>query len=69
MECTNNNFLVRAVYLEALEPFILSDQLCELPPAIGQEFVSHFALRGKLEALEACVTHLSVTCIDIHQVK
>ena len=58
----------RAVYLEALEPFILSDQLFELPPAIGQEFVSHYALRGKLEALEACVTHLSVACIDIHQV-
>ena len=54
--------------MEALEPFILSDQLSELPPAIGQEFVSHYALRGKLEALEACVTHLSVACIDIHQV-
>lgn len=57
-----------AVYLESLEPYILSDQLVEIPPAIVQEFVSHYHKRGKLEGLEACVTHLCVTCLDIHQV-
>lgn len=59
----------RAVYLESLEPFILSDQLGDsVPPGLVQQFVTHYTSRGKLEGLEACVTHLSVQCLDLHQV-
>jgi len=57
-----------AVYLECLEPYILSDQLTNIPTNIVQQFVSHFHARSKLEGLEACLTHLSVECLDIHQV-
>eukprot|EP00090_Calanus_glacialis_P010435 TRINITY_DN18820_c0_g1_i1.p1 TRINITY_DN18820_c0_g1~~TRINITY_DN18820_c0_g1_i1.p1 ORF type:complete len:1423 (-),score=489.80 TRINITY_DN18820_c0_g1_i1:146-4273(-) len=57
-----------AVYLECLEPYILSDQLTTIPTNIVQQFVSHYHARNKLEGLEACLTHLSVMCLDIHQV-
>jgi len=57
-----------AVYLECLEPYILSDQLNTIPTNIVQQFVSHYHARNKLEGLEACLTHLSVACLDIHQV-
>ena len=32
-----------AVFLETLEPYILSDQLVDIPPNIVQEFVTHYA--------------------------
>ena len=57
-----------AVYLVCLEPYILSDQLTNIPTNIVQQFVSHYHARNKLEPLEACLTHLSVMCLDIHQV-
>lgn len=47
---------------------IFSDQLTVIPTQIVQEFVTHYEKRQKLEALEACITHLSVMCLDIHQV-
>ena len=56
-----------AVYLESLEPYILSDQLVRLPTSVVQQFVTHYEARGKLEGLEACLTHLAVDCLDIHQ--
>jgi hypothetical protein len=45
-----------------------SDQLTMIPTQIVQEFVTHYEKRKKFEALEACITHLSVMCLDIHQV-
>ena len=57
-----------AVYLEALEPFILSDQLTRLPTNMVQQLVTHYQARDKLPGLEACLTHLAVDCLDIHQV-
>ena len=32
-------------------------------------FVDHYEKREKFQELEACITHLSVMCLDIHQVK
>lgn len=59
----------KATYLECLESYILSDQLRNLPPNISQEFVTHYEITERFMALEACVTHLNVTSLDIHQVR
>ena len=56
-----------AVYLECLEPYILSDQITRLPTAIVQQLLTHYQARDKLAGLEACITHLEVDCLDIHQ--
>ena len=58
----------KAAYLESLEAFILSDQLRNLPVSITQEFVNHYETVSRLEALEACLTHINVASLDIHQV-
>ena len=63
----NQDPFSRAVYLESLEPYILSEQVTRLPTSIVQQFVSHYEARDKLEALEACLTHFAVDCLDIHQ--
>jgi len=57
-----------AAFLESLEPYILSDQLPVIPTIIIQRFVEHYEKREKFGALEACITHLSVMCLDIHQI-
>jgi len=57
-----------AAFLESLEPYLLSDQLPVIPTQIVQRFVDHYEKREKFEPLEACITHLSIICLDIHQV-
>jgi len=57
-----------AAFLENLEPYILSDQLSVIPTSIIQQLVEHYEKRGKLHELEACITHISVMCLDIHQI-
>ncbi|XP_052128558.1 vacuolar protein sorting-associated protein 8 homolog [Frankliniella occidentalis] len=58
----------KAIYLEALEPYLLNEQLTEIPPQIVQDFVQHYCNNKKLLALEACVVHIPVTSLDFHQV-
>ena len=59
----------KATFLECLEAYILSDQLRNLPVNISQEFVKHYEITERFMALEACITHLNVTALDIDQVK
>ena len=59
----------KAKFLECLESYILSDQLRDLPVGVCQEFVSLYQQSpDRHQALEACLTHLEVTSMDIHQV-
>ena len=58
----------KAKFLETLEVYILSDQLRRMPVNISQEFVTHFETVKRFEALEACITHLRIDSLDIHQV-
>lgn len=58
----------KAKFLETLEVYILGDQLRRMPVNISQEFVTHFEKVKRFEALEACITHLRIDSLDIHQV-
>lgn len=53
--------------MEALEPYILSDQLADMSPSISQCLLSHQEVSGRLQATEACIVHLHVTSLDLHQ--
>ncbi|CAB3370067.1 Hypothetical predicted protein [Cloeon dipterum] len=56
-----------AAFLEALEPHILNEQLPAPPTAVMQRFVLHYEKVAKFQALEACLVHVDVSCLDIHQ--
>ena len=58
----------KAKFLESLETYILSDQLRNIPVEITQEFVNHYETVKKYESLEACITHMTLTSLDLHQV-
>ena len=33
-----------------------------------QQFVAHYEDKGAFEALENCISHVDVTCLDLHQI-
>ncbi|ROT61672.1 Vacuolar protein sorting-associated protein 8-like protein, partial [Penaeus vannamei] len=57
----------KGIFLESLEPYILSDQLADMSPSISQCLLSHHEACGRLQAAEACIVHLQVTSLDLHQ--
>lgn len=57
----------KGVFLESLEPHILSRAISCLPPATSQELLAHYETAGKLAPLEQCIVHLEVTSLDLHQ--
>ncbi|XP_013387109.1 vacuolar protein sorting-associated protein 8 homolog isoform X2 [Lingula anatina] len=58
----------RGVFLECLEPYILSDQLTHITPVVMKAFIDHYQSRGMLQSVEACIVHMDVGSLDIHQI-
>jgi len=44
--------IARGIFLESLEPLILSEALKDVPPAIVQEFVTHYKEAGKFQVMQ-----------------
>ena len=59
----------RGTFLECLEPYILNDALTSVTPSVMKDFVDHYAEKGMLQEVEACIVHLEIASLDIHQVK
>ena len=56
------------VFVELLEPYILSDKLHYLAPEALQEFVNHFTALGQVFRVEQCLLHLQVKELDFDTV-
>ncbi|KAG1714892.1 Vacuolar protein sorting-associated protein 8 [Nymphon striatum] len=67
-EKIGHHSIAKKVFLESLEPFILNNKLSNIPPLIAQEFVAHYEACELFLPLEACIIHLDITSLDIHQV-
>ncbi|GLE02031.1 hypothetical protein PINS_up010869 [Pythium insidiosum] len=52
------------VFVELLEPYILSDKLRTLSPDVLEAFVSHYDRHDKLAQVEQCLLHLQVAELD-----
>ena len=60
--------IAHGAFLECLEPFILDNQLKTISPQIIKDLTSHFQSRGMLARVEACIVHLDIISLDIHEV-
>ncbi|GFO47915.1 vacuolar protein sorting-associated protein 8-like protein [Plakobranchus ocellatus] len=60
--------IAKGTFLECLEPYMQTDRLTSIPPAIMKDFVDHYEMRGLLDSVESCIVHLDITSLDIHQV-
>ncbi|CAI5500514.1 unnamed protein product, partial [Closterium sp. Naga37s-1] len=56
------------IFLELLEPYILTDHLSTLPPEVMQALVEHYSERGWLSRVQQCVLHMDIASLDINQV-
>ncbi|ESO93558.1 hypothetical protein LOTGIDRAFT_215952 [Lottia gigantea] len=62
------DIIAKGTFLECLEPYILNDKLCAIPPAVMKDFVCNYEEKGMLDSVEACIVHLDIASLDIHQV-
>ena len=60
--------LAKGTFLECLEPYIVQDRLCSMLPAVMQDLVDHYKAHGMLDNVEACIVHMDIASLDIHQV-
>ncbi|XP_078620345.1 vacuolar protein sorting-associated protein 8 homolog isoform X1 [Branchiostoma floridae x Branchiostoma japonicum] len=60
--------IARGVFLECLEPYILNDNLRSVTPQVMKDFMEHYQHKGLLQNIEACIVHMDVANLDVHQV-
>ncbi|XP_035826479.1 vacuolar protein sorting-associated protein 8 homolog isoform X2 [Aplysia californica] len=60
--------IAKGTFLECLEPYMQTDKLTAIPPAVMKDFVDHYEMRGLLDSVESCIVHLDIQSLDIHQV-
>ncbi|NXX93888.1 VPS8 protein, partial [Centropus bengalensis] len=64
----SENSVAKGIFLECLEPYILSDKLMGITAQVMKDLLLHFQDKDKLENLEACIVHMDITSLDIQQV-
>ncbi|NXT78029.1 VPS8 protein, partial [Zapornia atra] len=64
----SENSVAKGIFLECLEPYILSDKLLGITAQVMKDLLLHFQDKNRLENLEACIVHMDITSLDIQQV-
>ncbi|RMC02230.1 hypothetical protein DUI87_21397 [Hirundo rustica rustica] len=64
----SENSVAKGIFLECLEPYILSDKLMGITAQVMKDLLLHFQDKNRLENLEACIVHMDITSLDIQQV-
>lgn len=60
--------IAKGVFLEVLEPYILSDRLRSISPVVMRDLIQHYEARAMIQNIEACIVHVDVSSLDVHQV-
>lgn len=64
----SENSVAKGVFLECLEPYILSDKLVGITPQVMKDLIVHFQDKKLMGNVEALIVHMDVTSLDIQQV-
>jgi vacuolar protein sorting-associated protein 8 len=56
------------VFIEILEPFILKNQITDVPPSIMKDITSHYVSRNLHQRLEQIICHINPASLDIDQI-
>ncbi|RUP52444.1 hypothetical protein BC936DRAFT_138358 [Jimgerdemannia flammicorona] len=59
---------VTGVFLEVIEPYIISDRLRDLPPGMMKDLVDHYRSHRMLKRVEHIIWHINPQCLDIDQI-
>ncbi|KAK2090828.1 Vacuolar protein sorting-associated protein 8 [Saguinus oedipus] len=63
----SENSVAKGVFLECLEPYILSDKLVGITPQVMKDLIVHFQDKKLMENVEALIVHMDITSLDIQQ--
>uniref|UniRef100_A0A286XK40 Vacuolar protein sorting-associated protein 8 homolog n=1 Tax=Cavia porcellus TaxID=10141 RepID=A0A286XK40_CAVPO len=64
----SENSVAKGVFLECLEPYILSDKLLGITPQVMKDLIVHFQDKKLMENVEALIVHMDITSLDIQQI-
>ncbi|ESO05633.1 hypothetical protein HELRODRAFT_111117 [Helobdella robusta] len=64
----SENEVTKELYLESLEPEIMDKNLTYISPWVMKCFVDHYERKGMMQNVEACILHLDIMSLDIHQI-
>ncbi|XP_014448023.1 vacuolar protein sorting-associated protein 8 homolog isoform X3 [Tupaia chinensis] len=64
----SENSVAKGVFLECLEPYILSDKLVGITPQVMKDLIIHFQDKKLMENVEALIVHMDITSLDIQQI-
>ncbi|XP_048361839.1 vacuolar protein sorting-associated protein 8 homolog isoform X2 [Sphaerodactylus townsendi] len=64
----SENSVAKGVFLECLQPYILSDKLVGITAQIMKDLLLHFQDKHLMANMEACIVHMDITSLDIQQV-
>ncbi|XP_060028078.1 vacuolar protein sorting-associated protein 8 homolog isoform X2 [Erinaceus europaeus] len=64
----SENSVAKGVFLECLEPYILSDKLVGITPQVMKDLIIHFQDKSLMDDVEALIVHMDITSLDIQQV-
>lgn len=64
----SENSVAKGVFLECLEPYILSDKLVGITAQIMKDLLLHFQDKNLMANMEACIVHMDITSLDLQQV-
>lgn len=63
-----HDIIAKGVYLQCLEPYILNDRLTSVTPEVMKDFIEHYRQKELISNVEACIVHMDIASLDIHQV-
>lgn len=56
------------IYLQSLEPYILSNRFDTISPIVLKDFINYYVDNSHLNQLEQCLNRLDVSCLDLDQI-
>lgn len=56
------------IYLQSLEPYILSNRFDTISPIVLKDFINYYADHNYFNQLEQCLNRLDVSCLDLDQI-
>ncbi|CAB1327464.1 unnamed protein product, partial [Coregonus sp. 'balchen'] len=62
------NCVARGVFLESLEPYIVSERLGCVTAPVMRDLLTHLQDNNMMDSVENCLIHLDITSLDIQQV-
>ena len=58
---------ISSIYLQQLEPFVLSNEIRHVPPRITQKLIALHEKDGRPDHVERIIWHMDPSCLDLNQ--